>query len=272
MLKTRIITALILLAVLLPVLFFGHDLLIQAVLTLIFALTCWESFRMFGNDKPVLVALLLAPALPLIIRVADFSRLPVFLAICVAVWCVRFMPALKLGLPPLKSMQNRMLNGMYAMLILASFLGMYILHRHSPQFLLSVFFIVIIADSGAYACGRMFGKRKLAPSISPSKTWEGAVGGWLCVLIIGAVSAQIPALSDTFAYQLLAGKGWLALMAVLTMLVALSIGGDLFESCLKRRAEMKDSSNLLPGHGGVLDRMDAMIPVLPLASLLEMWL
>ena len=272
MLKTRIITAFVLLAALLPILFFGHDLLFQAVLTVIFALACWESFRLFGNAYPVWVALLLAPALPLIIRVADFSRLPVFMGVCVAVWCVRFMPALKVGLPPFKSMQNRMLNGMYAMMILASFLSIYLLNRHSPVFLLSVFFIVIIADSGAYACGRLFGKRKLAPSISPSKTWEGAFGGWLSVLIIGIISTQIPVLSDTFAYQLLASKGWTALLAVLTVLVALSIGGDLFESCLKRRAEMKDSSNLLPGHGGVLDRMDAMIPVLPLACLLEMWL
>ena len=152
------------------------------------------------------------------------------------------------------------------------FVGTYELYLHSPQFLLSIIAIVIVADTGAYACGKSFGKHKLAPNISPAKTWEGAIGGWLLVLVVAAISTMVPMLDDTFAVKFQTKLGWLGLFAILTVLVACSVVGDLFESRLKRRAGMKDSSNLLPGHGGVLDRIDALIPVLPLASLLDLWI
>ena len=134
-------------------------------------------------------------------------------------------------------------------------------------FLLSVLVIVWLADTGAYFAGRAFGRRKLAPSISPGKSWEGAIGGWLLVLLVAAgvlaSGLQAPTLVSHFA-----GTHGLALGALaLTVLVAFSVVGDLFESQLKRQAGVKDSSALLPGHGGVLDRIDALLPVLPLALL-----
>jgi phosphatidate cytidylyltransferase len=134
--------------------------------------------------------------------------------------------------------------------------------------------LVWIADIGAYFSGKAFGKRKLAPSISPGKSWEGAIGGAVAVLLIAALAILFgaPALADTFAARVQARFGWLALAAVLLVLVAASVVGDLFESQLKRRAGVKDSSSLLPGHGGVLDRIDALIPVLPLAALIDHWL
>ena len=128
------------------------------------------------------------------------------------------------------------------------------------------------ADVGAYFAGKAFGQRKLAPSISPGKTWEGAIGGCLLVMAVGAICAWVPNFSDTFAAHVQAVWGWSALMLVMVGIVAASIVGDLFESLLKRRAACKDSSNLLPGHGGVLDRIDALIPVLPLAVLINVWL
>ena len=139
------------------------------------------------------------------------------------------------------------------------------------MYLFSVMAIVWIADIGAYFCGKAFGKRKLAPTISPGKSWEGAIGGWICVLVLAAASSFIPALENTFTAQLLARKGWLIFVSVMTLITAASVVGDLFESSLKRRVSMKDSSNLLPGHGGVLDRIDALIPVLPLAALVDLW-
>ncbi len=131
--------------------------------------------------------------------------------------------------------------------------------------------IVWVADIGAYFAGKAFGKQKLAPTISPGKSWEGAIGGWLAVLVLAGLSTLVPQLQDTFAAQLFARKGWMIAVALLSAISAASVVGDLFESMLKRRAGMKDSSNLLPGHGGVLDRIDALIPVLPLAVLLDLW-
>jgi phosphatidate cytidylyltransferase len=164
---------------------------------------------------------------------------------------------LRFGLPPAGSTGNLLLSGIYAIAILGCFLAMTILFRRSPLYLLSVLAIVWIADIGAYFAGKAFGKRKLAPSISPGKSWEGAIGGWIAVLLLTALSLLSPSLSDTL---------------VLTLLAVASVVGDLFESQLKRRAGMKDSSALLPGHGGVLDRIDALIPVLPLAVLFDFWL
>jgi len=128
-----------------------------------------------------------------------------------------------------------------------------------------------VADIGAYFSGKGFGRHKLAPSISPGKSWEGAVGGWLAVLVVAAVAVMM--LGElTFVGRLYMRFGWPGFIVVMTLLVAASVVGDLFESQLKRRAGVKDSSNLLPGHGGVLDRIDALIPVLPLAALIDLWL
>ena len=132
--------------------------------------------------------------------------------------------------------------------------------------------IVWLADIGAYFAGKAFGRRKLAPTISPGKSWEGAIGGWLAVLLLGAICAASPMLTDTFAARATRAWGWLAVAAILTLLAAASVAGDLFESQLKRRAGVKDSSKLLPGHGGVLDRIDALIPAVPLAVLFDAWL
>jgi phosphatidate cytidylyltransferase len=135
-------------------------------------------------------------------------------------------------------------------------------------FVLSLLLVVWLADIGAYFAGKRFGRRKLAPSISPGKTWEGVLGGWLLVLLVALIAMQTrvfaPTLFTAFAERL----GWPRALLGVSVLVAFSVAGDLFESLLKRQAGVKDSSGLLPGHGGVLDRVDALLPVLPLAMLL----
>jgi phosphatidate cytidylyltransferase len=140
------------------------------------------------------------------------------------------------------------------------------LWQRSAVFLLSAMAMVWVADIGAYFAGHAFGKRKLAPSISPGKTWEGVAGGLVAVLLLAALAAQLP---ETFQAQLLVRYGWFKWVLFLGLFVAASVVGDLFESMLKRRAEVKDSSGLLPGHGGVLDRIDALVPTMPLAYLLS---
>jgi phosphatidate cytidylyltransferase len=164
---------------------------------------------------------------------------------------------------------------LYAIAIVGCFAAIVELFRHSPVYLLSVMALVWIADIGAYFSGKAFGKRKLAPSISPGKSWEGAIGGGIAVLVIASATVLMAAsgspLADTFAVRLQAEHGWAITILALLAITAASVVGDLFESQLKRRAGFKDSSNLLPGHGGVLDRIDALIPVLPLAALIGAW-
>ena len=121
---------------------------------------------------------------------------------------------------------------------------------------------VWIADIAAYAFGRTFGKHKLAPGISPGKTWEGAIGGGLAVIAYGfTLSPKLP--------SVLAENGVL-LFSLLLLFTVISIVGDLFESLRKRQAGLKDSSSILPGHGGVLDRIDSLTSTLPLVALV--WL
>ena len=127
-----------------------------------------------------------------------------------------------------------------------------------PRQVLGVLLLVWVADTAAYFAGRKWGRRKLAPTISPGKTWEGAWGG-----VAAAMAYAI--ICGTF---LLGPLGWLALAITAALLAAISIVGDLFESAAKRQAGVKDSGALLPGHGGIMDRIDSATAVLPVAALL----
>jgi phosphatidate cytidylyltransferase len=274
MLKTRIITALVLLGVLIPILYSGSMLLFSIVATLFFGAAMWECQRLFKKPAPVLMALVWS-ALFLYLSLSNVAPsrpdFPALFALCVLFWGVRLVPALGFGLPPMAGLSNGVLSGIYGVAVFGCFVAMVTLFSHSPVFLLSVMAMVWIADVGAYFSGKAFGKRKLAPSISPGKSWEGAIGGWLALLLIGAVTAASGSLPDTFPSKVLALAGWSGLILALTVVSMASVVGDLFESLLKRRAGMKDSSSLLPGHGGVLDRIDALIPVLPIAALIDFW-
>lgn len=274
MLKTRVITALVLLAVLLPIMYSGSVPAFAVVATLFFGAAMWENQRLFKKPARIPMALVWS-ALFLYISLVSTPlygpALPLLFVVCVLFWCARLLPALAFGLPTLTSFSSGILSGIYGVSIFGCFVAMTALFLHSPVFLFSAMAIVWVADIGAYFSGKAFGRRKLAPTISPGKSWEGAIGGWISVLIIGAGSTMISALHDTVPSKILAQSGWLGFLVVMSLLAAASVVGDLFESLLKRRAEMKDSSALLPGHGGVLDRIDALIPVLPIVALLDFW-
>jgi phosphatidate cytidylyltransferase len=276
MLKTRIITALVLLAVLLPVLYLNNFAAFAVVATLFFGAAIWEGFRLFNpaSRQALLIAVFWTAAFAYSFFIAGSSDPTFWFALGVLVWSLRFAPSLKLGLPPLDSTANTLLSVVYAVAIVACFAAIVALFKVSPVYLLSVMALVWIADIGAYAAGKAFGKNKLAPSISPGKSWEGAIGGGIAVIVIASATILFggAAFADTFAVRTQTSLGWPATLAILALIVAASVVGDLFESQLKRRAGFKDSSNLLPGHGGVLDRIDALIPVLPLAALIGAWL
>ncbi len=145
-------------------------------------------------------------------------------------------------------------------------------HGRGVWYLLSMMGIIWAADIGAYFFGRTIGGRKLAPSISPGKTLSGALGGMFVAVAWVWVSSLLgkpgPLGYSTFGADLVAGWTLPGALALTALLAWLSVAGDLFESLLKRRGGRKDSSRLLPGHGGVFDRIDAVLPVAPLAMLL----
>lgn len=271
MLKTRIITAVILLAVLLLAIFSGHPLVFTLLVIAFFAAAAWECLRLFGNRHPAIGAALWTIAFAWLVL---FGRIdgPLLPALCVVIWALRLAPSLAIGLPPAGGVGDRLAMGIYGVAILGAFVAVLVLFSRSALYMFSVMAIVWLADIGAYFSGKAFGKRKLAPSISPGKSWEGAIGGAIVVLLAGVATLTAPALQDTFAVQLYLKWGWGGFLAILILMTAASIVGDLFESQLKRRAGMKDSSNLLPGHGGVLDRIDALLPTLPLAVLVSYWM
>jgi len=271
MLKTRVITAVVLLAVLLPVLYFNNFMAFAVVATVFFGAAIWECFRLFnpGTQNAHIIAILWAAVFAIAVWSGRINP-AMWAALSMALWIARFVPSLFTGLPPLGNASNTLLSVVYGCAVVGCFAAIVDLFSYSPLYLLSVMAIVWVADIGAYFAGKAFGKHKLAPKISPGKSWEGAIGGCIAVLVLGSLSVVYggPLFANTFAVRVEHAFGWLALLAILVLLVAFSIAGDLFESQLKRRAGMKDSSNLLPGHGGVLDRIDALIPVLPLAALI----
>ncbi|MBK7079217.1 MAG: phosphatidate cytidylyltransferase [Betaproteobacteria bacterium] len=154
------------------------------------------------------------------------------------------------------------------LVLLPAWVALVQLQARSPWVVLAAMAIVWLADTAAYFAGRAFGRRKLAPMISPGKSWEGVYGGVIAVAVYAAAllplardHGYVAALTPAFA------AGWIAMAIALALL---SVGGDLFESLLKRHAGVKDSGRTLPGHGGVLDRIDALLAAMPPAALAAM--
>jgi phosphatidate cytidylyltransferase len=141
-----------------------------------------------------------------------------------------------------------------------------VLRDASPWLLLAIAAVVWVADIAAYFAGRRFGKRKLAPAVSPGKTWAGVYGALVGVAVYGAALAWLANSRPTPLSGLFGGSAGIAVIACMLVLAALGIVGDLFESWMKRGAGLKDSSSLLPGHGGILDRIDALTSTLPVAA------
>ncbi|WP_175762908.1 phosphatidate cytidylyltransferase [Burkholderia ambifaria] len=271
MLKTRVLTAVVMLAVLLPVTLFAPLTAFGALIGVVLVFAAWEWARLLklGAAGSVVYAIAAAAALAATapLGVGAASSRPLFMAagvfwLLVGPFSLRRKPELA--------------GGVWRAFLLAAGLVVFAACWHAlvaaraegVPFVLSLLLVVWLADIGAYFAGKAFGKRKLAITISPGKSWEGAIGGWLAVMVVAGVAMAAHWLEPTLFSAFAARYGMPGAWAALTLLVAYSVIGDLFESLLKRQAGVKDSSGLLPGHGGVLDRVDALLPVLPLAMLL----
>jgi len=272
MLKQRVITALVLLIVLLPALFAPMVWPFALLTLLMIGAAGWEWARLNGlvGGAAIGLGILLALACAVALWAGWAVTAPAWVwwgATLVWVlggaWAMKAGPA---GWPNLSKML-RLALGVLALwtawlaLANAKFAGI--------NFILSIFCLVWAADIAAYFGGKTFGKRKLAPAISPGKSWEGVWSGMVGVLILAAAWIAIDrshAVDSPSLYTRLNERhGLLGLGLIVTFLAAMSVVGDLIESIAKRAAGAKDSSNLLPGHGGVLDRIDALLPAFPLA-------
>ena len=278
MLKQRIITALVLLAILLPSLFWPSPVPFAVVSLILIAAGGWEWGRLNGLGQAGAVAL--AAACLALCALAWYAglverSLPAMWLVVGGLWVLVGAWLIRAGVTgwPKIPQAVRLVGGLLA--LSAAWLAVAQARTIGVNFLLSVLVLVWVADIFAYFAGRAFGlkftRRKLAPAISPGKSWEGVWGGMAGVLVLAvawtladrAMHATVPSL-----YTRLASQGWWLLIVAALFMAAMSVVGDLAESLIKRSAGVKDSSNLLPGHGGVLDRVDALLPTLPLAMML----
>ena len=275
MLKQRVITAVVLLALLLPALF-AQVAWPFALLTLIaIGAAGWEWARLNGGatQTPLLLGGIVALACGVSLWLGWAHEAPRRLWwLATLVWVFGGALVLRVGVAgwPRVPAALRWLIG--ALTLWAAWLALANAKAGGVNFLLSVFCLVWAADIAAYFGGRTFGRRKLAPTISPGKSWEGVVSGMAGVLVLAfawmAVEARVAVDSPSLYVQLRDTAGMPVMVVALLFLSSMSVVGDLFESLVKRAAGAKDSSALLPGHGGVLDRIDALLPVFPLAMAL----
>jgi phosphatidate cytidylyltransferase len=298
MLKQRVITALILAAILLPTLLSQAAWPFAALSLVFISAAGWEWARL--NDAADWRAWLMGAIVALAcVIMAEASSLSlwggsppvsgvaqghvhgwgralvgfstpggVWLLACV-VWVVGGALALRFGQTHWRAFPWLARCVLGSVVLVLAWLALVESKAQGLNYILSVMSLVWAADIGAYFGGRAFGKRKLAPSISPGKSWEGVVAGlgavFLLALIWITVDQHASVDSPSMYSHLLQGLGIPGMVLALVFLTAMSVVGDLFESLVKRQAGAKDSSQLLPGHGGVLDRIDALLPVLPLS-------
>jgi phosphatidate cytidylyltransferase len=272
MLGQRVVTAVVLLALLLPALFAASPWPFAGLTLLLIAAAGWEWGRLNG------AAPILALAMGAAVAAAGGAAIAAGWTVlapssawwgAATLWIVGGAYALRRGPGAWPLLPRAARQALGLVLLWAAWLAISQARALGIDFILSVFCLVWAADIAAYFGGRRYGRRKLAPSISPGKSWEGVAAGVVGVLLLALVWAALDrafAPSDPGLYARLYGRlGAVGALLAVLLLVAMSVVGDLVESLVKRAAGAKDSSGLLPGHGGVLDRVDALLPVFPIA-------
>ena len=264
MFKTRVLTAAVILPLFLSALFLLQDIFWAIVLLALSIIGSREWSRLAGFSVKNTIIFMLLTTLAggeLLFQMSESIKANVYsvdliwvYVLSVAFWTIGVPLYLKQAYT-IKSPLTLMLIGW--ILLLPTCLALYQLRAISPLLLLGFMATIWISDTAAYFTGKSLGKHKLADRISPNKTWEGVAGALIAVLIYALIW------DFWFIEEPLA----LLLIPLLLLMAILGIVGDLYESLMKRHAGVKDSGSILPGHGGILDRIDALIPSLPFAIL-----
>ncbi|HED17162.1 MAG TPA: phosphatidate cytidylyltransferase [Gammaproteobacteria bacterium] len=272
MLYQRVLTAVVLITLLVLAVLKLNTLWFAGLLGLFVLLAAWEWAVLSGWTTffgKLFYSLLVLASLFLLYRWQAIEGLSLAILASGVMWWGLALIWLKMSKPDAGMSRNarfyKALAGLFV--LIPAWYALVMLHEQTahqgPMWVLYVFVLVWLADIGAYFSGKRFGRTKLAPALSPGKTWEGVLGGLLVVGLYAAVVA--------YFYELaLQAAGMLVLLSLLVSL--LSVAGDLFESLFKRQARVKDSGNLFPGHGGVMDRIDSLTAAAPFYVSGLLWL
>jgi phosphatidate cytidylyltransferase len=282
MLKQRVITALIMLAIVIPTLLYPSPWPFCLLALVFMAAGAWEWARMNGLKESGSIYFagffVLGAALSWYLGFLNMAMPNVWI-LASGFWVLSSAWLLSAGVVGWSKIPETLRRAGGLIVLWLAWLAVCQARIQGVNFLMSVMCLVWVADSFAYFAGRTWGgkftKNKLAPSISPGKSWEGVWGGAVGVFVIAlawiwADSHWLSAAqgSATSLYTRLNSQHVVLMVVALLFLTAMSVIGDLIESLIKRSAGVKDSSGLLPGHGGVLDRVDALLPTLPIAMML----
>lgn len=279
MLKERVLSAIVMVSLVLLALFILSPLMFTIALSALIVIGMWEWAQFAGFKRPIARAIVAFVTICLLFfpviaatnhiqstRFLTDETIPLLFVGCIW-WCIAF--GLVISYPNsstrwAKSISAKFIFGFCTLIpFLIGTLALRFYQYNLDEYrglwvLLYVFLLVWGADSGAYFAGRTFGKRKLAPQVSPGKSWEGAIGGAITSAIIALIFLKATP-ENVFGREIPLIP--FLILSVITVIV--SILGDLSESMFKRQAGIKDSSNLIPGHGGVLDRIDSLTAAIP---------
>ena len=276
MLKQRVITAILLLLVLLPALFASVPWPFAAFTLVFVSAGGWEWGRLNGANAVTSVGLgLLVAAACAAAWLAGWATAApsVLWWFAMGLWVLGGAWALQGGPAGWGRLSPQVRWALGLIVLWLAWLAMAGARARGINFILSVFSVAWVSDIAAYFGGRAWGRRKLAVAISPGKSWEGVWSGMVGVLLVGGLwvlADRAWAVDSPSLYShLLTSLGGLEMVLVVVFLTAMGVVGDLAESLVKRHAKAKDSSGLLPGHGGVLDRVDALLPVFPIVLALS---
>jgi phosphatidate cytidylyltransferase len=250
-LRQRVLTALIAVVLLLSLLFFAPPFVVRIVIALLFAAAAWEWSQFLDTTSQgvrlLYVALVVVLGSMFTVAFADAQLQLALFALAIVWWLAAFIWVFNFPTPiPTAA------SWVCGLLVLVpAYVALDVLYLHSPWLLLALLVVVWLADIGAYFAGRRFGRVKLAPRVSPGKTWEGLIGG---------VAVSVLAAAAIAGYR---GADLLVILPLAAAVVLVSVVGDLSVSMFKRHAGIKDSGTLFPGHGGVLDRIDSVSAAAP---------